>query len=84
MDEVKLNVDGNFINSSIPMGSGGLIRKASGEWLDGFSNHEGIGDALLPEILAMKNGLQFACMGSSRVKQTNGAFRYPSKQCGDH
>lgn len=42
------------------MGSGGLVRIETWEWLGGFSSSDGVGDALLAEILAVCHGLNLA------------------------
>lgn len=57
---VKLNVDGSFNPNTGFMGTGGLIRSNDCLWMAGVSTHEGAGNALLAEILAIKNGLVFA------------------------
>lgn len=57
---MKLNTDGSHNPSSLSMGTGGLIRNDQAGWLMGFSSHGGVGDVLLAELLAIKNGLRIA------------------------
>lgn len=60
-DLIKLNVDGSFFYHSLTMGSGGLARNSSGDWLFGFSCGDGdLGDPLLAELLAVEHGLSLA------------------------
>lgn len=58
--KLKLNVDGSFNISADLMCTGGLLRDALGKWNSGFSSVEGPGDALLAELIAVRNGLQHA------------------------
>lgn len=59
---LKLNVDGSCKLTSSAMFTGGLIRSDQGEWQSGFTSREGVGvgDSLLAELLAIKNGLVHA------------------------
>lgn len=53
-------MDGSFLYTNSVIGLGGLVRSSTGEWLAGFSSNDGQGDALLAEILAVRNGLTLA------------------------
>lgn len=64
---LKLNVDGSFSTTSNMMYTGGLIRDSNGDWKSGFSTIEGPGNALLAEILTVKNGLTHAWVNGARV-----------------
>lgn len=66
---LKLNVDGSFNAASNLMCTGGLLRDSKGEWSSGFSSIEGSGDALLVELLAVKNRLNYAWEEDARVVQ---------------
>lgn len=41
---IKLNVDGSVLEANSVMGTGGLLRSETGDWLKGFSSYEGVGD----------------------------------------
>lgn len=56
----KINVDGSYNHVALCMGTEGLVRGSTRQWISGFSNFEGQGDALHAEYLAVKNGLRFA------------------------
>ncbi|KAJ1428203.1 Ribonuclease H-like superfamily [Sesbania bispinosa] len=56
----KLNLDGSYNHSNNIMGSGGVMRDANGTWLWGFSGCHEPGNALLLELLAIKEGLTIA------------------------
>jgi len=53
----KLNVDGSFLEDSLCLGTGGVIRNHEGEWIAGFSHYEVGGDALLVELRAIQIGI---------------------------
>ena len=53
----KLNVDGSFLEDSLCLGAGGVIRNHEGEWVAGFSHYEVGGDALLAELHAIQIGI---------------------------
>lgn len=54
---VKLNTDGSFFVSCSSMGSGGVLRSDSDEWIAGLTSFDGAGDELLAEILDIKSEL---------------------------
>lgn len=81
---VSLSVYGSCIEGSSTMGTGGLVRDGAGTWIIGFLSMEGHGEALLAELLAIKNGLQLTwdqgyrcvicesdCMGAVKLFSSN-------------
>lgn len=52
--------DGNCIATTTSIGSGGLMRMATEDWVARISSFDGKGDALYAELSAIKNGLTFA------------------------
>lgn len=57
---VKINVDGAAQGNPGNAGMGGLIRDASGCWLEGFSVFLGISSNIVAELWAILKGLQLA------------------------
>lgn len=56
----KLDVDGSSCSNPGRLGFGGLLRNEAGSWLMSFSGFAGVGTNLLPELQAIKHGLQLS------------------------
>ena len=57
---IKLNVDGSSMDNSGLAGFGGLAYGDDGRWIFGFCGFIGFADNLLPELIAICQGLHLA------------------------
>lgn len=59
LGQFKLNVDGSR-NATGASGAGGVLRNWSGDWIQGFSHHIGIGEVLHAEVWGICIGIKMA------------------------
>ena len=56
----RVNVDGSFLPDLGNIGSDGIIRDCSCNWLSSFRAYNGIGDVVKAEILGLVHGFHLA------------------------
>ena len=72
----KLNVDGSSFGNPGEAGFGGLVRGADGHWIFSFYGSVGFADNLLPELMAICNGLHIAWEHGYRCIYKNLLYNY--------
>ena len=59
LGQFKLNVDGSR-NATGVSGAGGVLRNWTGDWIQGFSHHIGMGEVLHAEVWGICIGIKMA------------------------